>query len=412
MKSQMNCDVIIIGAGPAGSIAAMKLIQAGLEVIVLEKAEFPRYVIGESLLPKSMDAFEDLDLIDLLKEEKFQVKTGATFHSGDKYCEFLFNDKVAEGWDTTWQVPRERFDTVLINEAIRRGADVRFKATVCDFKNLGENQLVTYLDSNDEKVEINSKFVIDASGYGRVLPRLLGLTTASSLKPRSAIFCRFDDKNRPTDISNNILHHIHDENTAWSWTIPFSNGVTSVGLVVDSEDLDKWTANDHEEFFNVFRSDKTFGKRFKDVELAAPVRTLTNYSSNVTQLYGEGYVLCGNATEFIDPIFSSGVCLAITSGFRAAELTIKEVKGESPDWEQDYSNYLMEGVEVYRTYVNAWYNGDLKTIFFTKQDNHEFKTQICSVLAGFVWDKNNPFVTKHDRILKTVAKVIRLSEPE
>lgn len=406
----MNCDVIIIGAGPAGSIAAMKLIQAGLKVIVLEKVEFPRYVIGESLLPKSMDVFEDLDLIELLKNENFQIKTGATFHSGEDYCEFLFKYKTAEGWDTTWQVPRERFDTVLIQEAIDRGADVRFNATVNGFENLGGTQRVSYLDSINGEVNLTCKFVIDASGYGRVLPRLLDLTNESSLKPRSAIFCRFDDKDRPTDISNNILHHIHDENTAWSWTIPFSDGITSVGLVVDSEDLQKWISNDFEAFYEIFRSERTFGKRFKNAELSSPVRTLTNYSSNVKKLYGSGYVLCGNATEFIDPIFSSGVCLAITSGFRAAELTIKEILGEEPNWENDYANFLMEGVEVYRTYVNAWYEGDLKTIFFTKQDNHEFKTQICSVLAGFVWDKNNPFVTKHKKILKTIAKVIRINE--
>ena len=142
-----------------------------------------------------------------------------------------------------------------------------------------------------------------------------------------------------------------------------------------------------------------------------PFRYSSNYASKVTQLYGPGYVLCGNATEFLDPIFSSGVCLAVSSGHKAAELVISELKNdEQVDWENDYSNYLKRGIDVYRSYVEAWYEGSLKTIFFTKQFNEEHKRQVCSVLAGFVWDDSNPFVVKHKRILDTLAKVIRLTE--
>ena len=408
MNNNIDVDVVVIGAGPAGAIATMKLISGGLKVVVLEKAVFPRFVIGESLLPQCMDYLDDLDLIDVIKKEGFQVKTGATFINNNKYCQFLFSEKHSEGWDTTWQVQRERFDHILINEATNRGADVRFGVSVCGFKNELERRITTYINNDGEEVKISSKFVVDASGYGRVLPRLLGLIGSSDSVPRSGAYCRIQDTNRPKGVSDNILQVSFDNNESWAWVIPFSNGTASLGLIGKTERVEKWKENEGELFNEIFKSDRFFGDRFKDSELTMPLRTSTNYSSTVTQLHGPGFVLCGNATEFLDPIFSSGVTLAIVSGHKAASLVIEELQGKDVDWEKEYSEFLYKGINVFRSYVNAWYDGTMTTIFFTDQFDVKNKGQICSVLAGYVWDDSNPFVTKHSRILTTLAKVIKI----
>jgi len=258
MSNKTDIDVVVIGAGPAGSIASMKLLSEGLSVMVLEKATFPRFVIGESLLPHCMDYLNDLDLIDLLNEEGFQIKTGATFINEGKYCQFLFNDKHTKGWDTTWQVQREKFDHVLIKEAEKRGADVRYRVAVCGFENDNDSRVITFKKENGLKVSIRSKFVVDASGYGRVLPRLLNLIGTTHSTPRSGAYCRFKDSKRPKEINNNIIQVSFDDNKSWAWVIPFSDGTVSLGLIGSTESVDKWMENDGELFHQIFRNNSQF----------------------------------------------------------------------------------------------------------------------------------------------------------
>ena len=149
--------------------------------------------------------------------------------------------------------------------------------------------------------------------------------------------------------------------------------------------------------------------RFKESEFLFAPKKILNYSISVEKMHGEGFVLCGNSTEFLDPIFSSGVTLAVASGYHAADLLCKQLKGAEVDWETDYVAFMEHGIDVFRSYVNAWYSGDLQTIFFVENGSDEFKRQICSVLAGYVWDTSNPFVKKHNSVLQTLAKVISIS---
>ena len=150
-------------------------------------------------------------------------------------------------------------------------------------------------------------------------------------------------------------------------------------------------------------------ERFSNSSLLFEPKKIINYATSVSKIYGDGYVLCGNATEFLDPIFSSGVTLAMASGYDSAALVAKQLKGETVDWEQDYAVKMNAGIDVFRSYVNAWYSGDLHTIIFASNIQKDYKKQICSVLAGYVWDKSNPFVKKHKTLLKTLAKVISIT---
>jgi len=407
-----NFDVLIIGAGPSGCVAASYLHNKGLNVKVVEKSKFPRFVIGESLLPRSMDHFDESGLLECLIDCGFEKKYGARFLKKDLVCNFSFDDKHTDGWNWTWQVPRADFDSVLTNQLIKRGIDIEFEHGVIDieFDELGESK-TTIQNKNGDTYKIKAKYVIDSSGWGRVLPKLLDLDMPSKLENRGSIFTHIEDINRPLgNEGTQITFDVIDNNT-WFWVIPFSNGITSIGFVGLSDFLNSFKGTSSEKMIDLLKLSKYFYTRFNNIEFLFEPKELQNYSKSVKQFYGKGYVLTGNSAEFLDPVFSSGVAFATESALKAAKLIFKEVHNEPVDWEKEYSDYIKYGVNVFRTYVKEWYTGNLQTLFFHKQSNPLIKRQICSVLAGYVWDKTNPFVTKHDKLVKNLAYIIN-SEKE
>ena len=405
-----NTDILIIGAGPSGSVAAAYLRQNNINVIVLEKTQFPRIVVGESLIPRSMDHFEETGLLPYLEKQNFEIKPGARFIRGNEICIFDFSQKFGEGKDWTWQVPRADFDMTLANAIVDKGADLRFNEEVIDVQFEGKNSTTTVKKQNGETYQINAKFLIDASGYGRVLPRLLNIDSPSKLNPHSAIFAHIDDIRRPkgqegTQISFDII-----ETKVWLWVIPFSNGKTSVGIVGPTEYINQLSTdqNTTEALQNAIKKSDFYVNRFGDLPFEFDPIWLKNYSAAVTKMFGDGYVLTGNSTEFLDPVFSSGVCFATESGLKAAKLAIKEINGEKVDWQTDYEDYMKEGIDVFTTYVQEWYTGNLQELFFHQPENPDVKEKICAVLAGYVWNKENPFVKKHYSVIRNMAHLIRM----
>jgi len=159
-------------------------------------------------------------------------------------------------------------------------------------------------------------------------------------------------------------------------------------------------------------SEPYLNERMNHVEFIFEPRVLESYSVSTTKFYGDGFILTGNVTEFLDPVFSSGVTLATVSSQIAAHLVIKELNGEEVDWETEYTEIMMQGVNTFRSYVMAWYEGTLDTIFFADNQVPETKSMICSVLAGYVWDTTNPYVKDHDTALAKLAKLIRLRDSQ
>jgi flavin-dependent dehydrogenase len=406
-----NVDVLIIGAGPSGSVAASYLYNNGLKVKVVEKNIFPRFVIGESLLPRCMDHFEEVGLLDCLKKRDYEIKEGARFIRGDEVCNFDFSKKHTKGWDWTWQVPRADFDKTLTDELLSKGVDIAFEEEVVavNFNEDGSSK-TTIKNKLGELNTVNAKYIVDSSGYGRVLPRLLDLGKSSELLNQSSIFTHVKDVNRPEGWEGTrITFDVIDVRT-WLWVIPFSNGVTSIGYVGSTEFLNSFKGTTSEKLAEMLKLSNYYTKRFEGVDFLFKPVEISNYSKSVKQLYGNGYVLTGNSAEFLDPVFSSGVTFATESALLASKLITKSLQNKEVNWQVEYSDYMKKGVHVFETYVKEWYTGNLQKLFFHTPENPEIKKQICSVLAGYVWDETNPFVKNHHRLVKAVAHVIDMEK--
>lgn len=404
-------DVLVIGAGPSGTVAASLIHQAGYAVRIVEKLKFPRFVIGESLLPRCMEALEEAKFLDAVAEKGFQEKSGAKFVKNGKVCDYQFSDQYTQGWKKTWQVQRADFDHTLAQTVEKMGVPVQYETTVTHIAFNDDGRSVTTVeDINGNKQHIEARFIIDGSGYGRVIPRMFNLEKPSSLPSRKALFAHtVDTKRSLSDEPNRITIVVHKK-SVWVWIIPFANGITSLGFVGFPDFFEEFDGSPEEKYRAIIATEPYLKERFKDVELVFEPRVLQSWSATTEKFYGNGFVLTGNVTEFLDPVFSSGVTLATVSSQIAAKLVIKKLKGEEVDWDKDYMEVMMQGVNTFRSYVMAWYDGTLDTIFFADNQDPLIKSQICSVLAGYVWDISNPYVKDHASVLQKLARIITMRD--
>lgn len=407
-------DVAVIGAGPAGSVASALLRKKGYQVCVLEKQHFPRFVIGESLLPHCMEMLEEAGFADAVRAEPgFQLKNGAAFSWGSRYTEFDFTDKFSDGPGTTYQVRRAVFDKILIGEAAKQGVEVRFGHGVTAFDNSGDFARLNIETDTGKRYELTAKFVLDASGYGRVLPRLLNLETPSHLPPRQAHFTHIDDNiTNPKFDRNKILITTHPQHRdVWIWLIPFGGNRCSIGVVGTPDKL----AGESETVLKKFVYECPMLNEILDKavwENDFPFRSIQGYSANVKSLHGRHFALLGNAAEFLDPVFSSGVTIALHSAKLAADLLAKQLKGEAADWQTEFAEPLMIGVDTFRTYVDGWYDFRFQNVVYAPDRSPEISRMLSSILAGYAWDTENPFVAKSEQRLTALSEWVGQLESE
>ena len=403
----IECDVLIIGGGPAGSIAAIKLSKAGYNVELVEKVKFPRFVIGESLLPRCNELLDEAGILEVVKNADFQFKGGVAFENEEDGIKVInFEHNMGQNHNSSFQVRREIFDKLLLDQAQKSGANITMESEVTAYEE--EENIITVIHKDGNKEQYHAKKVIDASGYGRVLPRLLDLDSDSNLELRDAIFCRVKNDIRPKDYTKGYIYvYVVGDNDAWIWNIPLSSTETSVGIVCSDEYYKSFDMTKDEFWDYIIKTNPNAKKRYANAHKINEVGFIGGYSSNVKKMFGENFVMVGNATEFLDPVFSSGVTLALESGVKAANLIIQEFEGHKVDWQSEYQDYMMVGVNVFREYVAAWYDGRLQDILFTKKPTADkIERKIVSVLSGYVWDEKNMFVHSPTESVNAIHKVL------
>lgn len=401
--------VIIIGAGPSGSIAGALLQNKGYQAIILEREKFPRFSIGESLLPQCMEFIEQAGMLQAVHDAGFQLKTGADFIVGDRRSEFYFSDKFSPGFDTTYQVQRASFDALLASEAQRQGCVIHWQhqVTAADFS--GARPMLTVTDEQGASYSIDADFVLDASGFGRVLPRLLDLDRPSNFPVRQALFTHLEDRIDDEGYDRNQIRIIVHPDMAdvWYWLIPFGNGRCSLGVVGESDIFNAIVGDQAHVFHTLVAQEPSLRALLHNAQFDTPINGIKGYSANVSQLFGQGYALLGNAGEFLDPVFSSGVTIAMKSASLAVDVLDRQFQGQPVDWWREFAEPLQKGVDTFRTYVTAWYEGGLQDVIFYNHQQPNIKAMICSILAGYVWDESNPYVKNSQARLKTLVELCR-----
>ena len=406
-------DVVVIGAGPSGAVASSLLNKQGKKVVVLERETFPRFSIGESLLPQCMTYLAEAGLVDSLNSQAdalgFQFKNGAAFEKSGEHTFFDFTDKFTEGPGTTFQVKRADFDKLLADGAAQQGVTIRYRHTVIEVTEHADFMRLIVIDESGETYTVEAKFVLDASGFGRVLPRLLDLEKPSKFPVRSSYFTHVEDNIDDANFDRNkILITVHPEHPdVWYWLIPFSDGTASIGVVIEPEKVVAAEREHQEILFDYINQVPNLSQLLKNAKAIAPARQIKGYSADVTRLHGERFALLGNAGEFLDPVFSSGVTIALRSACLIAPVVNDLLDGKEVDLATQYAEPLKQGVDCFKTFVTAWYDGRFQDVIFHKDQDPQIRQMVCSILAGYAWDTSNPYVAHSERRLDVLAKLCK-----
>jgi len=379
-------DVAIIGGGPAGSTAAALLALAGRRVIVFEREKFPRFHIGESLLPFSMKAFTRLGLHEKFLRAGFMKKfggeiVGACSESGTK---FYFKDGYRSQTDHAYQVTRGDFDKVLLDHAVECGAEVHEETSV-DQVEFSNDEVELGIKCNGSFHSIRARYVIDASGRTSVLGRKFKIKKTYDHLQKLSIFAHYDGVWRAEGIDGTLTVLIRAIDR-WFWLIPLSAERTSVGVVLDSEAFrnSKLRAEDFLE--QALSEQPIIAKRMTDARRVSQVYVEADFSYRSTRLHGDRWLLAGDAAAFIDPVFSSGVFLAITSAEKAADTLDEVLRSESRRRRlfKNYSSCVNRIMDIYLTIVNSWYRRgkEFIEVFLNPTETMQITAAVNAVLAG------------------------------
>jgi halogenation protein CepH len=322
-------DVVVIGGGPAGSVAATLLADVGHEVVVLERERFPRYHIGESLLSATLPILDAVGATPLIERHGFLRKPGGTFQWGrsrDPWS-FWFREDPG-GRPYAFQVVRAEFDQILLENARAHGADVREEHTVTAVDTWGPAPIVEGHRVDGRPFRLAPRFLVDASGQNAVIGRAHGLRRFNEFFKNLAIFGYFRGAERlPGQLVNNILSAAFAD--GWFWYIPLHDGTMSVGAVVD---VRRWRevaeSSPEETYRGLIDRCPAIADRLRAANLVSPIRIIRDYSYDSTRFGGSGYLMAGDAACFIDPVFSTGVHLACLAGYLGARAVGAVLRGE------------------------------------------------------------------------------------
>jgi flavin-dependent dehydrogenase len=372
-------DVLVIGGGPAGSTAATLLAQQGLSVTLLERERFPRFQIGESLLPYNNDLFERLGVTDQIAAGESVPKYGAYFVTGDgrTSAAFRFDQRLHDPYRRSFQVKRAEFDHLLLRNAAKHGVDVR------------EGTPVTTVDLSDpQKVVVNdefeARFVIDASGHHSVVgSQVGGKSDVESLK-KIAFFAHYRNVPRAPgkDGGSTVIVVLRN---AWFWFIPVTNELTSVGLVVDRQHYLDCKLQPQELLERTIAGAPWVAEKMKDADRVTPIHARKDFSFRMETIAGPNFALIGDAAGFLDPIFSTGVFMAMKSADFASHAVAARLRTGSMDALNDYQREFTRGLDQYLRFIEHFYDREFLEVFFNPTERFGLLQAIVGVLAGNIF---------------------------
>jgi flavin-dependent dehydrogenase len=425
----LDCDAIVIGGGPAGSTAAAWLARAGRRVILLERDRFPRFHIGESLLASVNDVLDAIGAAGTIREAGFPRKWGATFitpdASAERFADFAIADEVPR--PQTWQVPRARFDELLLRHAAGCGADVREGHHVVDVAFDAEGVTVTSAERTDgaaasrqqdggasgaagDVIRLRAQCVIDASGRASLLARRFGLRKDEPDLANVAIFSHFAGVPRPDGRRAGDIRIVARADPGWFWLIPISDDLMSVGVVIPRAVLKARVQAEPEMLLAELIADTpAVARLMKDAERRWPVRVERDFSYGARRYAGDRWIVVGDAGSFLDPVFSSGVAIALESGLEGARavdagLTQGDVSARAF---ATFDRRQRLRYQSFRRFVRGFYTAAFRDLFFSPRPPDPMFRAIVTVLAGY-WrpsPESRLWVAKFFRAVRRQARL-------
>ena len=390
-KQERSYDVVVIGGGPAGSSTATLLAQQGRKVLLLEKERFPRFRIGESLMPATYWTLKRLGVLEKMSASRFPRKHSVQFflRDGSPTRPFYFSDIDPHEWSVTWQVDRGTFDELLLDHAAAQGVEVHRESPVQEVLFEEGRAIGVAADlAGKGRAEIGAKVVVDATGQSGLLSRALGLKDLDPKLKNAAVFSRFRGALRDPGRDGGATLVLHtDGKDAWFWYIPLPDDEVSVGVVGPIRYLIKGRAGDPQRILDeeIARC-PALQPRIKNSQQAEWVRVLRDFSYMSHKIAGDGWLLVGDAFGFLDPIYSSGVLLALQGAEFAADtigeaLTAGDLSGERLG---RHGPRFVEGMEAIRHLVYAFYAREFHFKNFLDRFP-EHRDDLTRVLTGDVF---------------------------
>lgn len=385
---QAGFDVLVIGGGPAGCTIAALLAKRGRKVVLAEKDRHPRFHIGESLLPMNLPLFEELGVAEKVAQIGVR-KDGIDFYAFEggetKRTTIYFDEAMDNSVPHAYQVRRSEFDRILLENARACGAEVREQTRIIELENLGKNGCVAVTrDRSGKEERVHARFLVDSSGREAFLSRRNGLMRRNAHHNAAAIFGHFRNVPRRDgrDAGNIGLHWFEH---GWFWAIPLKDGVTSVGAVCWPEYLKSRGNGSLDDFmWRTIALAPTLRPLMESAELVSPVQGTGNYSYWSDRTHGDGYLLVGDAYAFVDPVFSSGVYLAMKSAQSGAAAVDAILDGhrDANALLAGHERYLKRGIRTVAWFIYRYNSPILRRLFMNPTNQWNMKSAVVSVLAG------------------------------
>src|SRR6201996_7227867 len=391
-ETTAQTDVLVIGGGPAGSSAAIMLAERGYRVVQVEKSRHPRFHIGESLLPANLPIFERLGVarqVEAIGMQKWGAEFVSPWHGGRGET---FN--FAEAWDKSmpfaYQVRRSEFDEILIRRSAQQGTQVIEGCRVRSVERQPDGQMQVEAENDDgTAASWRVRYVIDASGRDTFLGNQLQTKRRNSKHNSAALFGHFRHADRYPEEkrAGNISIYWFDH--GWFWFIPLADGVTSIGAVVWPYYLKSRKVPVRDFFLDTIAMCPPLAERLKNAELVSEVEATGNYSYSCGESYGPGYLLAGDAFTFIDPMFSSGVLMAMVNGIAGAEALDRSLRHpeQYAAAMKEFDRVVRHGPKEYSWFIYRITNPTMRDLFMAPRNDFRMKEAMLGLLAGDIYGK-------------------------